>query len=134
MARIHDVHEEKKPKILKHKCEICPQAFETPGQLKLHIKEKHEGRNPPYPCKLCKSGFDRKFLLNKHLAKIHKGGRHFQCPICPEEKFGHRSNLEEHVGYVHQNVRKPYRCQICEKAFPSYESFNKHNRKVEHKF
>ena len=64
----HVLHIHKKP--LSHSCKQCGDAFNTPNQLKVHLRI-HSGEQP-HACKYCTSRFISRNLLRKHLLKNHK--------------------------------------------------------------
>ena len=63
--------ENNKPSI----CLECGDNFLSNEELKRHIAEVHEGKNPeaPFPCEICGNFFTSMSSVKKHIATVHLG-------------------------------------------------------------
>ncbi|KAF9068593.1 hypothetical protein BDP27DRAFT_1266151 [Rhodocollybia butyracea] len=91
----------------KHKCTICPRAFDRAFNLKAHMDTHNPNRKKPFVCHHdnCRRAFSRKHDLGRHLTSIHhdeaktssvgvaKGARTW-CDSCGKGFVGNRSTCE----------------------------------------
>ena len=54
----------------KFKCPHCQLQSITNANIRIHIKEVHEGKKD-FTCGYCKKSFSRKFSLKKHEESVH---------------------------------------------------------------
>ena len=104
-------------------CKVCDNVFETPGDLKNHIKTVHEGQKPIHY-----DFSDFKTKRQKSLKKDNSKQLH-KCHVCSGLKFKSEILLNSHIASIHTNKVK---CEICDKSFNSKVQLLKHMEK-EHK-
>lgn len=118
------------------KCEICPNSatFKSKGSLLKHMQRFHrksdrlndkkihpnntENLAPrPYVCEFCGESFKKPATFTFHI-RTHKNEQH----KCPERSckasFRLVSNMKKHFKAVHGVDKKPFKCEICDDAFP----------------
>lgn len=98
-------------------CSNCSESFGTSVELKLHRREKHEGKTcelEKIQCEKCDKWFE-KFYLRKHMIRVHDGGVQCQCEQCGKE-FDNKYNLQDHVKNSHGENRQEA-CNVCGKLF-----------------
>ncbi|GLH03841.1 Adult enhancer factor 1 [Gryllus bimaculatus] len=83
----------------RYKCEECPDAFVSRGQLLAHARN-HAGAERPFKCPLCTASFVQRGLLTLHLRK-HTGEQPFRCALCAHH-FPHRRLLVAHQAVCHK--------------------------------
>ena len=92
----------------KYACNQCDYQNTHKGNLKQHIRSKHEGVK--YACDQCDKQFFKKFSLAEHIKGRHQG-RKFACSECDYETT-HQSTLKAHVRALHEGVE--YNCNLCD--------------------
>ncbi|GBN73650.1 Retrovirus-related Pol polyprotein from type-1 retrotransposable element R2 [Araneus ventricosus] len=120
-----------------YSCEYCERKFTSEAATHAHIFDIHlESKEPvfqvqesitflrnyPAPaCLSCRTGFLTLNLLNKHCQRLHSGDLNkFACSICNfdfpalNDFFTHRCTNE-------MPVWKPFKCDVCEECFVSFE-------------
>ncbi|XP_075155320.1 uncharacterized protein LOC142228709 [Haematobia irritans] len=120
-------------------CEICQYRFATEKLLSLHISHKHNKGEAisfaggPYKCPDCPMVFEQTRALSAH-SVIH-AERDFKCKVC-QMNLKTLSAVTRHMNLKHPGVL-PYKCEICEKAFPVENHYqdhlNMHNGYKKHK-
>lgn len=91
------MHNSDKPE----KCDQCKFSCHYPSRLKLHILQKHEGKQAPFKCKLCTSGFYTENTLRSHM--LRHGPRNIECIISEcDSRFYTRAHLINHGKKVHK--------------------------------
>ena len=131
--------------------QICPQSIAVvtneeiqPDSLSLDMSEvsttengiinaanANELGNPKYYCQKCNKEFSRRNYAEKHC----KTKLTWRCPDCFEE-IVHSKNVERHkkrckVDKISSTVTpKEFRCQYCDKVFPSKFNLQRHELKV----
>ena len=103
------------------KCTLCPAAFSSSTNLKMHTLI-HTGERK-YSCNTCNKRFTRNEYLQKHVEKVHQGIKRFTCPICNKNFKGH---LKLHMR-THDNDR-PYQCTKCNANFKQKSHLHVHLR------
>ena len=102
------------------KCEHCDVVCSHIGNLKRHIKNKHDGVK--YFCSECDYKATQKLDIKRHKEYKHEGIR-FTCDEC-----GHKSTtkgaLKIHVDSIHKKIRYP--CHSCEYKATTSGSLNLH--------
>ena len=104
------------------KCSLCPRAFTTSSQHRLHVK-RHEGVKQ-FKCELCSKCFLNKDTYKTHLRR-HKGEKPFSCKICKKsfaESWALTKHLRSHTG------QQPYLCKECGKRFADSSNLAKHKK------
>ncbi|XP_053698455.1 transcription factor grauzone-like [Sabethes cyaneus] len=137
------------------KCEKCPKAFATQGDLVLHTNYHIAMENKEYQCEQCKKCFGNNSLLKSHVRNAHASHFEFVCDTCAKG-FNQRSlfvkHLQEHnptkepversqCPYCAQWMKKTYlnkhiqrhsspitRCDICGKESPNVFAHRSHVR------
>ncbi|KPJ04908.1 Zinc finger protein 845 [Papilio xuthus] len=112
-------------------CKECGKAFQSPSQLKAHsLKHSSEKR---FYCVECDKSFKSENILKQHLKltarHITPSELRFPCTQC-DRRFSIKRDLERHMNRIHLNI-KPYKCDLCEKAFNNSWCMKKH-RKMTH--
>ncbi|KAA8895652.1 hypothetical protein FN846DRAFT_968651 [Sphaerosporella brunnea] len=100
-------------------CIHCGYAAKRQGDLRKHLREKHElsvEERSPWVCAWegCGQGFTKKSNLTTHTATVHQGLKPFLCeyPEC-RKRFGHKAVLTRHITAKHTEkkaeakVKKP---------------------------
>ena len=98
-------------------------------------RSKHNIRKKPkYQCDVCKKKFTTSTYLSRHKIKQIQCQSQCQCDIskCNEAfGFAHLSDLSQDrrtsVRRTHTEY-KPYKCDICNKAFSRSSTLSKHKR------
>lgn len=128
-------------------CEICQKQFPRKGNLQLHRITHTKSR--PHQCALCLRFFAQKSGLTQHML-VHTGIKRFQCELCLKE-FARKAYLQKHMlshravpldcevcgktfsasrnlklHALSHNVRKMYRCYLCEDIFKEKGAYHKH--------
>lgn len=106
-------------------CETCGKCFRDPGTLKQHTYS-HGSAN--YTCDICDQKFTSPLYLNRHMMRLHPtdGIQPYVCGSCGKG-FSTKSQLEEHIGCVHEN--KKHRCPQCNLLIGRRSSVARHLKK-----
>lgn len=115
-ANIAAVHDIRHP----YSCVTCDKAFKHPSDLKKHLLV-HTGERP-YTCNTCDKAFNQTSVLKRHMRAHTRNHSHHTCKKC---SISDCSQLN--VTAVH-NGRRPYSCEICDKAFKHPSDLKKHLR------
>ncbi|XP_028290702.1 zinc finger protein 90-like isoform X2 [Gouania willdenowi] len=117
-------------------CDVCGKVMKNKSSLARH-SFIHTG-NKPFSCHLCKFRFNRRDNLQHHLSHVHPEGvaklekprslQSWLCAVCGKT-FNCRSRLKTHE-VIHSGV-KPYRCDLCPKAYMRTNDLE-HHKKVVH--
>nr|BEH74196.1 CCCTC-binding factor [Hemicentrotus pulcherrimus] len=137
-----------------YKCELCPKAFGTSGELGRHMKYMHTHEKPhkcplcdylsveaskikrhmrshtgekPYKCTLCEYASTDNYKLKRHM-RVHTGERPFSCSQC-DQSFSQKSSLKEHE-WKHVGNRPSHKCDHCDTTFGRYADMKTHIRKM----
>nr|CAD22532.1 enhancer binding protein [Paracentrotus lividus] len=137
-----------------YKCELCPKAFGTSGELGRHMKYMHTHEKPhkcplcdylsveaskikrhmrshtgekPYKCTLCEYCSTDNYKLKRHM-RVHTGERPFSCSQC-DQAFSQKSSLKEHE-WKHVGNRPSHKCDHCDTTFGRYADMKTHVRKM----
>ncbi|KPJ19590.1 Zinc finger protein 658B [Papilio machaon] len=112
-------------------CNECGKAFKSPSQLKAHSL-KHSSEKKFY-CVECDKSFKSENTLKQHLKltarHVNPSELQYLCTQC-DRRFGIKRDLERHMNRIHLNIR-PYKCDLCEKAFNNSWCVKKH-KKISH--
>ena len=100
-------------KIKEFICDTCGKAFQSRGNLTLHIRIHTDEKQ--HECHLCGKKFLRPHHLLGHVEKTHNGLRQFPCPHC-DKKYKNSSSLNQHVEIIHLGIKK-HMCDLCSKTF-----------------
>lgn len=123
---ILDSHMDRHTNTRKHKCPVCPAAFNTRASQKRHFLYKHTEERPhqctlcefatvehdkllihlrnhtgesPYVCDSCGMTFKTPISYKRHVV-THTGSRHYLCPLCLK-KFGTPVTAKQHMFTSH---------------------------------
>lgn len=124
LTRHMSVHSEEN----KFVCDICDYRFATEKLLKTHISYKHNRGETislaggPYQCPDCPMVFQQTRALAAH--RVMHTERDFKCEVCGVN-LKTLSAVTRHMNYKHPGVL-PYKCQICQTAFPVETHYNDH--------
>ena len=96
-------------------CPHCGAGYKKPGNLKAHMKKKHENQ---HNCDLCNLSFANIDELKKH-SETHS----HLCTIC-EKSFSTASSLQRHV----KSHNKIFVCDQCKEVFFEKKALADHNK------
>ncbi|CAG9328805.1 unnamed protein product [Blepharisma stoltei] len=71
-------------KILKAKCELCPQRFKSQKGLKIHMNKVHPVSQRSY-CHICGKYFSNDGSLTAHKSQVHYKSTRVICETCGKE-------------------------------------------------
>ncbi|XP_032294844.1 transcription factor Ouib-like [Drosophila virilis] len=120
--------------ILRHKgeknfeCEECGAKHYSKYLLQLHIRVKHQGEMP-FVCRFCDQRFYSGSTRTRHEQVRHIRSWSYECKICGK-KYNTKSCLNKHE-FLHSGLR-PYRCELCNVAFPRKPGLRIHCRTKQH--
>ncbi|XP_064550431.1 zinc finger protein 98-like [Drosophila montana] len=120
--------------ILRHKgeknfeCEECGAKHYSKYLLQLHIRVKHQGEMP-FVCRYCDQRFYSGSTRTRHEQVRHIRSWSYECKICGK-KYNTKSCLNKHE-FLHSGLR-PYRCELCNVAFPRKPGLRIHCRTKQH--
>ncbi|XP_006874610.1 PREDICTED: zinc finger protein 236 [Chrysochloris asiatica] len=123
-----------------HTCKACKKEFETPAQLKEHVKTHYKirvsgprsyNRNIDrsgftYSCPHCGKTFQKPSQLTRHI-RIHTGERPFKCSECGKA-FNQKGALQTHM--IKHTGEKPHACAFCPAAFSQKGNLQSHVQRV----
>lgn len=100
-------------------CKLCSKKFYTKTALRVH-SEMH---NEKVECQIC-----HKLIANikKHMKEIH--GRKVACTICGNMML--KRYLKQHHRNCHEKEPKMFKCEDCEKAYPTKRELLVHKKKI----
>ena len=101
-------------------CEYCAKNFETPEELKSHIKELH-GENKEIKCHKCEKTFSRTDSLKQHIKEHNKI---YPCEHCGKT-FAYTKGLKVHIDTIHNRLTESM-CDRCDKIFTRPEHLKRH--------
>ena len=106
-------------------CKICHKLFANKLALSKHRKSAHK-RQQKHRCDDCGSEFTSRQTLRAHMSSIHEGIKKV-CSICLKPV----ADLVRHVRSQHRNAKKKeYFCNVCESAFRTSFSLQRHKDTV----
>lgn len=119
----------------------CLRQYTTRSALKLHLVRDH-GESSSFDCKKCHQRFSCQSLLKIHQQRLTCRPRKLKaapaekklsCTKC-DFKTAHQFSLNQHMNLIHLNIRKTWKCDLCEDAvFSNRTSFNQHAFAVHNK-
>lgn len=118
----HKIKKHLKTIVRAHPCPTCPKAFNTKGNLVVHIRSHTEEK--PYVCTVCTKSFSVKGNLNTH-ALSHTAFKPFECEVCTKG-FTTKANLQVHMRS--HNKERPFECEFCQKSFTTKGNLMTHAR------
>ena len=108
----------------KYLCSECGRGFRQPGELKKHFVIHTNEQLPEFICTTCGKKFKTKYKLAYHM-KLHEAPT-LPCPFC-EKLFETDHKRKKHIKSIHvQDSEKLYQCNICNKGFPFFPSYESH--------
>ena len=90
--------------------------------------ESKEGKGD-LECKICFMKFTIAFSLKRHMKKIHYSIRNsIKCEKCTQtsKRRFTPEEFERHVRICHSDDPKPYKCEICKKAYSTKMLLDRH--------
>ena len=106
-------------------CKICHKLFANKLALSRHRKSAHK-KQQKHRCDDCGSEFTSRQTLRAHMSSIHEGIKKV-CSICLKPV----ADLVRHVRSQHRNAKKKeYFCNLCESAFRTSFSLQRHKDTV----
>ncbi|KAG9272161.1 zinc finger protein 37-like [Astyanax mexicanus] len=128
------IHQRSHTGKMDYSCEQCGQKFTHLSYLKRHLLRHSDKRQ--HMCDQCGKGFFHKYHLERHLL-VHSGKMPYACDKC-DATFNRTDYLSLHMRNVHLSEdgeremkakpNKPFKCDICEKAFTTGTSLESHRR------
>ncbi|XP_072518964.1 uncharacterized protein [Salminus brasiliensis] len=128
------IHQQSHTGKMDFSCEECGHKFTHLPYLKRHLL-RHSG-NRQHMCDQCGKGFIQKYHLERHLL-VHSGKMPYACDQC-DASFNRTDYLSLHMRNVHLSEgnekeikakpSKPFKCNVCEKAFITRTSLEVHIR------
>merc|ERR1712025_1077525 len=118
--KIHEPNREVKPQ--KELFCHCGKVFKTQRDLDWHKEGEHDKQ--PKKCTFCLEVFVHSSSLTRHIRQKHEGS------FMPEGKkqFVAKCNLVNHM-WQHKNQRqRPFKCQLCNKAYLREALLEQHMR------
>ena len=81
----------------KHHCQYprCFKAYDTPSDLKHHMRAHIPKDQQPFDCNICGERFLYNKDLKRHNSKHDSFSEKFSCPVCGHS-FSRRDNMERH--------------------------------------
>ena len=121
-------HENLHDDIKSYTCSYCDKIYWSENSFNLH-EQKHTG-DEPYECTTCGKTFVSDVVLHSHKeqhVEAHTDGKPYSrvCGYCGElytSKCMFENHQRTHTG------EKPFKCDICPKAFVSKSLLRKHNK------
>ncbi|XP_063001205.1 zinc finger and BTB domain-containing protein 40 isoform X3 [Elgaria multicarinata webbii] len=105
-------------------CRECGKGFRQANGLSIHLRTSHN-LDDPYDCKQCQMSFPTLQERQRHVYAAHAKEPPHPCPTCGKA-FSAPSLLERHL--VTHVGGKPFRCQVCDKAYQQLSGLWYHNR------
>ena len=112
-------------------CNSCDKSFTSRDGLRKHVTYTHDHPDERYECDLCDKVYMRKCSLRDHKNEAHRSsyvvnmedlkeepkvpnGPTVPCKLC-HKTFSSGYGLLKHQKTKHDNDRKTYQCEKCEK-------------------
>ena len=102
------------------KCEHCDVVCSHIGNLRRHVKNKHDGIK--FSCSECDYKATQKLDIKRHKEYKHEGKR-FNCEEC-NHKSTTKGSLKIHIDAIHRGIKYP--CHSCEYKATTPGSLNIH--------
>lgn len=112
------VHSDERP----FQCPICPRAYKTFQQHKVHLKTHSDEK---HICPECGQLFSTRKTYNRHKL-VHSDVKKHVCVLCGD-KFKRAVALKDHL-MSHFGL-KPYKCPFCDQSFQYGVILRKHRKK-----
>lgn len=117
-------------------CKTCDLNCEVFPKLRDHVKAEHPSELKSYEicCQKTLGAINFPGYLYDHI-RLHLDRQSFKCSECGKCLDG-RQNLKTHMLRMHSNGTVPAKfvCQICGKGFPTFSTFNDHQRTNHRKY
>ncbi|XP_055906351.1 zinc finger protein ZFP2-like [Eupeodes corollae] len=107
-----------------YRCTECNLQFETASNLIEH-RRSHEPVDRIFTCESCGKCFTKKTDLKVHVEKVHLKNNSFSCIHC-HKSFFDLSDMNAHLKVHNNQDCAQYKCNECEKVFPSMKSLHSH--------
>jgi KRAB domain-containing zinc finger protein len=132
----------------RHQCDLCPLAFFTPREIRLHMPVHQKYREKNILCNYCNKAFLTKTTLKSHVDSQHLKQNLIYCEICGQSfqvnhscflriadfltylnRFQSNYMYRTHVRHRHTNER-PYQCDKCSYSGLNYGAIRGHMTNV----
>lgn len=117
---------------VKYECPMCKRKFSKVGNVRSHMKLKHDPSCKKFKCVYCNIIYINEYSLERHLAQckykndyLPKFINQFECPIC-QKKLAKMTILRAHIKMQHDPSRKKLKCNQCKRTFRSESSVEDH--------
>ncbi|OQR71969.1 zinc finger protein-like [Tropilaelaps mercedesae] len=144
--------QEEQPLTYTLRCTVCPFATNVPRDLERHYHThfvgyrcllckfttlhrtrlaahypSHKKERARFECRMCGATLSSTSALKKHVARHSEGT--ICCSLC-EYKTYDQFLLREHLATKHNDVRKRYKCEHCDKEFGTFKRFFQHRQEA----
>lgn len=107
-------------------CSKCNATFNKSKEILEHVEMHHDLVIFQEKCEKCMKQFPCKILLDRHLRKnCQNTSKQFECVTC-SWKFRWPESFEIHQKIYHEDERRKFCCNICNKFFQRAEHLQRH--------
>ena len=108
-------------------CKFCNKHLKTERNLKIHIQDVHETKDPKtIQCEKCSKPFYNQKRLQIHFKRVHENANldNYKCEFC-KKSFCSSLSKKRHIEGIHENKRI-FKCLVCFKGFIFKENLKEH--------
>ncbi|XP_022708827.1 telomere zinc finger-associated protein-like [Varroa jacobsoni] len=109
-----------------YRCLLCKFTTLHRTRLAAHYP-LHKKERARFECRMCGATLSSTSALKKHVARHSEGT--ICCSMC-EYKTYDQFLLREHLATKHNEVRKKYKCEHCDKEFGTFKRFFQHRQEA----